>query len=58
MCEGCMSKIEVRKAWLGDAADFKMGHYHLEMVTQSSLREEMAHDLSAMVSVAMARKEV
>ena len=52
-----MSKIEVRKAWLGDAADFKMGHYHLEMVTQSSLREEMAHDLSAMVSVAMAWEE-
>ena len=47
----------MRKVWLGNAADFKMGHYHLEMV--SEVRDGvMAHDLSAMVSVAMARKEV
>ena len=56
MCEGCMSKIEVRKAWLGDAAVVKVGHFHLEMV--SEVRDGvMAHDLSAMVSVAMAWEE-
>ena len=37
MCEVWMSREGVEKAWLGDAADFKMGHFHLEMVTQSSL---------------------
>ena len=56
MCEGCMSKPEVRKAWLGNAAVVKVGHFHLEMV--SKVRdEEMAHEPSAMVSAAMVWEE-